>query len=237
MAIPVVDDAAETLREPPALGDFALQQRDLLGILAHPDEVEAEVGLEALLREIEMDQRRADPVRQRRSEHRVDQRAPHEVAGDFEWLAEKMQGSRGRQTPEDHDERGQRHDRTEQADGDTERRLDEHLHVVGDALVRIVGGIALELHPVVIGVVQPFTEVVRGHPAPPADLKPLIEIEIVDAERDVDCCQNGEDAELPDEGVPVLLLERVVEAVVPLVDEDIDRDQRELDHDQGRQQA
>jgi hypothetical protein len=83
---------------------------------------------------------------------------------------------------------------------------------------------------------QPFTEVVAGHPAPPADLQPLIEIEVVDAERDADRCQDGEDAELPDERVPVLLLERIVEAVVPLVHKDIDRDQRKLDHDQRREQ-
>ena len=31
----------------------------------------------------------------------------------------------------------------EQADADTQRLLDEHLHVFGDALVRVVGGVAL----------------------------------------------------------------------------------------------
>ena len=46
-----------------------------------------------------------------------------------------------------------------QPDADRQRPLDEQLDVVGDALVGVVGGIAQQLHPVVIGVVQPFAEI------------------------------------------------------------------------------
>ena len=74
--VPVADHEAEATEETAAFGALALEQRDLLGILADADEVEAEVGLIALLLEIEIDQRRADPVRQRGAEDRVDQRAP-----------------------------------------------------------------------------------------------------------------------------------------------------------------
>ena len=41
-----------------ALGALAVEQRDLLGVFAHAHQVEAEVGLVALLLEIEIDQRR-----------------------------------------------------------------------------------------------------------------------------------------------------------------------------------
>ena len=50
---PVADHAAEALQQPLALGRFAVEQRDLFGIFAHPDEVEAEVGFVTLLQEIE----------------------------------------------------------------------------------------------------------------------------------------------------------------------------------------
>ena len=40
------------------------------------------------------------------------------------------------------------------------RLLDEVLDVLGDALVRVVGGVALELHAVMRGAVEPFAEIV-----------------------------------------------------------------------------
>ncbi len=47
----------ETFPQPQALGALALQQRDLLGVFPRPNQVEAEIGLEALLPEIKLDQR------------------------------------------------------------------------------------------------------------------------------------------------------------------------------------
>ena len=76
-----------------------------------------------------------------------------------------------------------------------ERLLDEQLDVVGDALVGVVGRIALQLHAVVVGVVQPFAEIAAGHPAPPADLEPLVEVELVDRKRDLERCEHAENAE------------------------------------------
>ena len=93
-----------------------------------------------------------------------------------------------------------------------------------------------KLHAVVVGVVQPFAEIARGHPAPPADLEPLVEIELIDGKRDGAGRQHAEDADLADEAVPVLVLQRIVEAVVPLVHQDVDADQRELDGDHGGEQ-
>ena len=72
----------------------------------------------------------------------------------------------------------------QQAEADVERLLDEQLDVLGDALVGVVGGVALQLHAVVIGALQPFAEICAGHPAPPADLQPLVEIELVDCQHD-----------------------------------------------------
>ena len=94
MRVPVADDAAEALRATVALGALAVEQRDLLGVLAHPHQVEAEIGLAALLLEIETDQRVADPMRQHGAEDRVDQRGPDQIAGNVEGAAEQMQRRR-----------------------------------------------------------------------------------------------------------------------------------------------
>ena len=96
--------------------------------------------------------------------------------------------------------------------------------------------IALKLHAVVVGVVQPFAEIVLGQPVPPADLEPLIEIELIDGERDIDGRKHAKDADFADEAVPVLLLQRIIEAVVPLVEENVEPDHREFDRDDRRQQ-
>ena len=89
--MPVVDDMAETLQEPLPFGAFAPQERDLFGVFAHPNQVEAKIGLEALLPEIKIDQRRSDPLRQRRSENCINQRTPHQVTRDSELLAGNVQ--------------------------------------------------------------------------------------------------------------------------------------------------
>ncbi len=43
--------------KPLAFGGLAAQQRDLFGVLAHPNQIETKIRLEALLPEIEIDQR------------------------------------------------------------------------------------------------------------------------------------------------------------------------------------
>ena len=182
---PAADDhVVEAVPKPRAFGALALQQRDLLGVFAHPHQVEAEIGLVALLIEIEPDQRRADPLRQHGAEHSIHHRAPYQITWDRVLLAEQVQRRRLREAPQDHHEGRQRHRRTQQLQADIQRPFDEQFDVVGDALVRVVGGIALQLHAVVIGALQPFAEIVAGQPAPPADLEPLVEIELVDRECD-----------------------------------------------------
>ena len=86
------------------LGRFALHQCDLLGIFPHPHQIEAEICFTLLLLEVEIDQRRADPLGQHGTEDRIDQCAPYEVAGDRKFVAEQMQRRCRRQAPQDHHE-------------------------------------------------------------------------------------------------------------------------------------
>src|SRR5262249_53426030 len=83
---------------------------------------------------------------------------------------------------------------------------------------------------------QPVRQVELRHPASPADLKPLVEIELIGFQHHRSSCQDEEIDELLDEGVPIAFLQRVVELVVPTVEQDRDADQRELSPDQGGEQ-
>ena len=143
-----------------ALDRLAVQQRDLFAVFAHPDQVETKIGFIALLLEIEPDQRPADQMGQNRADQRIDQRAPDQITGNRDVLAEQMQRRFVGQGPQNEDERGERDDRAQQPDAERKRLLHETLGVVGDALVRVVGGVAEQLHPIVIGVMQPAAEIV-----------------------------------------------------------------------------
>src|SRR5262245_3348548 len=81
---------------------------------------------------------------------------------------------------------------------------------------------------------QPVGEVLLGHPAPPADLEPLVEIELISFEHHGSARQRNEVNEQIDESVPVPLLQRVVELIEPGVQQDRDTDQAELRGEQGQ---
>ncbi len=73
---------------------FAAQQRDLLAIFARACESEAEISLEPLLCEIEIDQRAADPMGYERAGAGIGERDPEQHAGDDD--GEAGQGEAGR---------------------------------------------------------------------------------------------------------------------------------------------
>ena len=176
-------------------------------------------------------------MREQGAEDRVDERRPHQIAGNGKVDAGDMQRCRVREPPQNDNERKQRDDRGEQPDANIQSLLDETPDIVGDALVRVVGRIALELHLVVGRAIEPFAQIVTRQPLSPANLEPLIEIELVDGERHAGAREQGEDAKFPNEAVPVALLEVVVEAAVPLVHQHVDGDQQQFDHDHRGKQA
>src|SRR5262249_33464403 len=79
-------------------------------------------------------------------------------------------------------------------------------------------------------------KILLRHPAPPANLQPLIEIELIDREHDVSPCQHTEEQQLRDESVPIALLQCVVKTVVPLIEHDVDGHDREFDGNHGREE-
>ncbi len=85
-------------------------------------------------------------------------------------------------------------------------RVDELLDVVGDALIGVVGLIAFQPHAVMRALPEPAAEIAAGQPIAPPDLQPLLEIELIDGADDEEGGEQAEHPDLPDEGVPVLVL-------------------------------
>ncbi len=102
---PIANDEPEAAEVPLALGGFAMQRRDLLGILARAHQIEAEIGLVALLLKVERNKRPADQMRDYGAGHRVEQRRPNQIAGNRKRRAEQMERRLFRKRPENDDER------------------------------------------------------------------------------------------------------------------------------------
>src|SRR3989449_4244775 len=94
-APPVPDDVREALAEGPSLVGLARVECHALDVLAEAHEVEAEVGLEPLLVEVQADQGSADLVGQPGPGDRVDERGPDHETGDREAGGAERQGSGG----------------------------------------------------------------------------------------------------------------------------------------------
>ena len=175
-------------------------------------------------------------MREPGAERRVHERDPHQITGDRPVGPEQMQGGHRGKPPQDHDEGRERHDRAQHVDADVHRAVDEQPDVLGNALVRVVGDVAQELHAIMVGAVEPVAEIPDRHPPPPADLQPLIEIELINREHDEHRREHAEILELAHERIPIVILDRVEEPRVPLVDEHLDRHEAELDADHAREQ-
>src|SRR5262245_64399790 len=87
-----------------------------------------------------------------------------------------------------------------------------------------------------IGMIEPMAEIAHGHPPAPADLQPLIEVKLIDREHDKDRREHAEIQKLADEGIPIVILDRIEEPGVPLVDQHLDGDEAKLDADHAREQ-
>ena len=85
-------------------------------------------------------------------------------------------------------------------------------------------------HAVVVGHVQPLPQIGLRHPAPPADLKPKVEIVLIDREHGIDHGQPTQRTRVcPDKDRSSQVLQRVVKAIIPVVQDHIDSDDRQFD--------
>ena len=90
-----------------------------------------------------------------------------------------------------------------------------------------------EPHAIMPALRHPDRHVIRGQPAPPADLQGLAEEILRGAGEHARCHDEAEADEFGVEGIPVAPLQRIVEARIPVDDRDRDIDQREFRADDG----
>ena len=93
-----------------------------------------------------------------------------------------------------------------------------------------------QLHSIVGALSQPALQVALGEPAASANLQHLVEVDLVDGKDDVKTGEPGESNQLVEKYGVVLVLQGVVEAVIPLIEKDIDIDDRQVEHDHGKQE-
>ena len=89
------------------------------------------------------------------------------------------------------------------------------MHIFGDALIGVVGRAGQHAHPVVLRRRQPALDEEVRHRLAPADLQDLIDVVLIDRDQNVEERQDRENLHVIDEVFVILLLQGVVEIVVP----------------------
>jgi hypothetical protein len=90
--------------------------------------------------------------------------------------------------------------------------------------------------PIVVVLAEPIAGVLARQPGSPADLQHLPEVEPIDGDDDVDRGQDAEAQQLMEKLVEILVLQGVVEQVVPLIEQNVEIDHPETHADDQRQQ-
>ena len=228
-------DVGEALVQGLGLALLAAVERDALGILTHAHQGEAEVGLEALPLEVERDQPPPDQVCEEGADDGVDQARPGHVAGNRDVEANRRQRQRPREVPQDEQERDQRHDRGQKAQQELHGVFAKQPQILGDALVGIVDR-ALQLDAIVAAPVQPVGEIPARQPASPAQAQVGADDGARDTDRDEAGRQRPENGDLPPKSGFVLVLQAVVEAPIPVVEQHFQPDGRKGQRDGADQQ-
>lgn len=235
---PVVNQHREPSRQFCALDRLAGHERHRFCIVGHPRDGEAEIGLVALLVEVEPDQRPADAMGDQRADPGIGERGPDQIAREGEIHPEQRHRRAGRETPEDVGEGKQRNEAVEQPGPELVRALDEQQHVVGDAQMDVVDRTVDEADAIMASLRHPDRHVSLGHPAAPTDQQVLAEEILRHAGRDCARRDEAEHDKLGLECVPVARLQRIEEAGVPMNDRDGNEDVAKLAaYDPGQQRA
>ncbi len=85
-----------------------------------------------------------------------------------------------RYSPKNDAEGNEAGDGRQKADAERQRSPDVERDILGNALIRVVRGLAAQTHAIVGTVCEPAMDVTLRHPTAPSDLQPLIEVELID---------------------------------------------------------
>ena len=86
-------------------------------------------------------------------------------------------------------------------------------------------------------IAKPALQVVAGHPGAPAQLQQLGQVELVNRNDDEAKRQVGKAPQLGPEHVGLLVLQGIVEQLVPVIEQHGHVDQAQIERDDGHQQA
>ena len=179
--------------EPLALVVGALDQRDALGVLAHPRQLVAELRLGLVLGGDAIDQRTADEVGEHRDGGGVEHRRDGDVAGNPYAGAADVDRQRPADPEQDADERHRGQQGVDEADGELHHRLGGQAQVVGDAIFGIDLLLVGDRQPVVALLRQPARQQLARQPLPPLDLQRHAAPHHGDGERRADRHQHHDD--------------------------------------------
>ena len=228
-----------------ALHCFATVQRDGLAVFPYPHHVVAKIGFDPLLLEVELDLRATNVVCEHAASQAVQHRHPHHETGDVVFAACQCEGKATRQPPQDADKAGQGDHRIQQPHREPDGQAGELVDIFLDTLVRVVGigaariglrGKARQLQVVERMVGQPALQVVPRHPGAPAHLQQLGQVKLVHRNDDESEGQVGEPPQLGPEYLGVLVLQRVVEQLVPVVEQHRHVDDCQVQANDGSEQ-
>src|SRR6516162_9208603 len=90
---------------------------------------------------------------------------------------------------------------------------------------------------IVGAVTEPRAEICASQPAPPANLQHLVEVKGVDSHCDGQTGQDAKNTDLAEELATVKRLERIVERVVPFIDQDADPDVPEIERNHCQKES
>jgi hypothetical protein len=207
-----------------------------LGLLAKSHQAEAEIRFGGLLAVVQADQRPADQMGDDRPKTRIKYGQPEHVARDGDRETADRQRDAAGEIPQERGKGGKRRQRVQDAETQGHGSIDKEADVLGDPLIRVVDPRG-KTHAIESPVGQPACEISIGQPAPPAQLKRLIQIDAQHRDREVEQDQRDNDDEGAIETGSVLLLQSGEERSVRLVLQDVDAHQAEIEtDDRGQEQ-
>src|SRR5574344_829209 len=107
--------------------------------------------------------------------------------------------------------------RLQDTDAELERIFHEHTHVLADTLIRVICAGTKHGHTIISFIFQPFINIAIGQPAPPVNNKYLLQIKGIYGQDNIQKCQPGKMNQLVDDNFFIIILQSVIECIIPLV--------------------
>ena len=216
-----LDDAAKDPIEALLLVGFAAVEGDALDFFVHAHEREAKLRLPRVTLRVQVDQRTADAPTQQRHDSRVEQRAPDHIARQDQGAPGDRDDHVVGQDPQHADEAQQQQGGLQQADAEIRRQFGQVPGVLMDALVWVFAEFADLRQADGSQRREPLGGEVFDETLAQNELRLQVEPRLRDVEDEQDAGQFAEHPELRDEMGNVLARQRVVERLVPGVQQNL----------------